>query len=1181
MKSQGRGRQSLLLISMMVFGPALLLGKVTGSISGTARDAQGAVIPGVAVSARNEQTGVVLTAETDSVGFYNFPALPIGTYDVKFQKSGFQDYQETGLIIDVDTALRADAALVIGATVQTVTVTAAAAQVNTETSQTGEVIGGTEMVNLPLNGRAFTDLLTLQPGVVPIGVQLFGTLNPQFNSSNGTLSMSGQRDVQNGYMVNGANTVEGDMGGTLVVPNLDSIAEFRIITSNGGAEYGNYSGGQVNVITKGGTNQFHGDAFEFVRNSDFDSRNFFSATRGVFHQNMFGGTVGGPILHNKLFFFADYQGTRQIIGVDTGDIVVPSMQDKEGNLLDQETNILSNTSANAVGSPYFASVLATRLGYGVTSGEPYFGANCTTTAQCVFPGFIVPQSAWDTPSANILKLIPNPNAGAFFSTAANPNTLQDNRSGLRIDANTKIGMISGYWHYDPWSNVVPYNAGYGGSSVPGFPGTNAGKAQVYTLGITTNFGGNKVNQFTGSYFRNKNLQALATGSGPTLASLGFAAPGVGGIYQEEGPQYQNWPTMSFSHFNLGPSNTVFAYYNQTNQLQDDFSIVKGTHTIKVGADYHWDQFWVAHTENGGDGGFGFNGTETGYDLSDMLVGAPDYFYQGAPSALSLRSYYAGFYGQDSWRVTHNLTVNYGLRWEQTPYWSDSHNRNPDLVLGCQSAIFPTAPSGYCFPGDDGIPKHFARTRWDNFAPRLGVAYAPNFTSGFLHTVFGDAGKTSIRAGFGTYYTNVEGASTFNFASPPYALFFFTSYLPQFSTPFINRQTGNFYSQPFTNPFPVIPALPGDTNINWAADEPINGKNSPTLNDPTPYAEHLDFSIERQLQSSTLLTVSYVGTFGHHLLLTADNNPSNPALCSSLMSPSAVLPGTPTCGPNSETGLFYPVSGPSTGISIRQPFGALYAGNGSFFDAGNSDYHSLQTSLRKTSGRSQWLVSYTFSKAMDDGSGFGDQVFYQGNNHLFEALSVFDLTHNFSASYTYELPFDKLLHSNNRGIRGWKISGVTSFSTGTPIQLYEVDDRSLVGSANNSPQYSSTDEPQYTPGNIVGQHNPRLEFGPGGGLAHPYFNTSLFDFEPLGGQGSANRRFFHGPGINNWNLALLKDVRLTETKRLEFRAEFFNAFNHTQFVGGVDGNILDGPSSFGGIFGAAAPRIGQLAGKFYF
>jgi len=1204
MKFQHRYKQSLLLIAGLTFIPALLFGKVTGNISGTVRDAQGAVVPAVTVTARNTQTGVVQTTQTDSVGFYNFPALVVGTYDVTFQKAGFKEYQEKGLNIDVDTSLTADAALVVGAEREEITVTATAAQVNTQTTQTGEVVGSTEMENMPLNGRAYTDLLALQPGVVPIGVQMFGTLSPGNSLNDGTLSMSGQRDVNNGFMVNGANTVEGDMGGTVIVPNLDSIAEFRIITSNAGAEYGNYSGGQVNVATKSGNNQFHGSAFEFLRNSDMDSRNFYSATRGTLKQSMFGGTFGGPIRRNKAFFFVDYQGTRQILGLDSGDILVPTMADREGNLADQETTIEAANTAPANGAKvngaYFANLLSTRLGYPVTSGEPYFmippppgsaagtlPTPCTSNANCVFPNFMVPQAAWDPVAANTLALVPPANVPntSFFSTSAYPATLQDDKWAVRIDGNTRIGMISGYYHNDPWNNPQPFNPGYGGSTVPGFPNNTVGKAQLLTFGISTPIGGSMVNQFTASYTHNTNITGLSTKTGPTLASLGFAAPNAGGLYEESGSGYANWPEVQLLHFTLGQFNSVIAQYDQVSQIQDDFSKIVGTHTIKFGGNYHADQFWVGHPNNGGNGGFNFNGGETGFDLADMMTGAVNYWFQGAASSLALRSYYIGLYGEDSWRVRPNLTFNYGVRWETTPYWSDSHSRNPDLILGLQSTTFPTAPPGYVFPGDPGVPTHFANTNYHNFGPRVGLAYSPNFSEGFLHTIFGDSGKSSIRAGYGLYYTNIEGAATFNFAAPPYGLFYCCGTYPLYNAPYIDRQTGTVAPQPF----PVPPVHKGATNINWANFEPFGGDVSPLRNSPSPYSEHLDFSIQRQLQANMLLTVSYVGTFGHHLILDAQNNPSNPALCLSLNTAAAVLPNTATCGPYGETGVFYPVNGPAGGETVRGPFnsinpatgGAVFGDDGYYLDAGNSDYHALQVSLRKTAGRLQVLLAYTYSKAMDNGSGFGDQVVLNGNSHQFEALSVFDIPNNFSASYTYELPFDKLFHSNNRGIRGWKISGITTFTNGTPVQIYESDDASLLGSTSNSPQYGFTDEPNRAPGAIYVNRNPRNQyFNSSGVLVNPYFNASLFSPETLGQQGNSSRRFFFGPGLNNWNLALLKDLNLTERLKVEFRGEFFNAFNHTQFVGGIDGGVNDG-STFGGAFNVQAPRIGQVAIKFIF
>jgi hypothetical protein len=1158
------GIKFALLVMVLTLATTLVFAKVTGSISGTVRDAQGAVIPGASVQVRNTQTGVVQTIETDSVGFYNFPALAVGRYDVSFKKTGFGEYKQTGVVINVDTAMQVDATMKVGATQQEVTVTASPAQVETRSAQIGEVIGGQEMTDLPLNGRSYTDLLALQPGVVPINASQYGSLSPSNSLNNGLLSIGGARDVNSGFMVNGANTVEGFGLGTTVVPNLDSIAEFRIITSNAGAEYGNYGGGQVNVVTKSGTNQWHGDVFEFLRNTSLDARNYFSPLRGVFHQNQFGGILGGPIMRDKLFFFVDYQGTRQTVGVNTGRILVPSAAERTGNFSDNASAL-----TGTVNGAYFANILGNKLGYPVAAGEHYYTSGCTSSANCVFPNAIVPQSAWTSVSPNVLPLIPMPNSGRYFSSSANSATLRDDKGGIRIDANTRIGMVSGYYHDDPWTNTNPYNPGYGGSTVPGFPSTALGKAQLVTFSDTTSFGPTMANQFTASYTRNKNIQGNS-GKGPTLASLGFAPPQDEGIYQLT-TQYQNWPYLGFNNFSLGAFNSVISQFNNTYQFQDDITKVVRTHTLKFGADYHWDHIDISHPNNGSNGGFGFNGGETGIDLADMLIGAPNYFFQGSPAGLNLRSYYVGAYAEDNWRATHNLTVNYGVRWEATPYWADAHNRNPVVLLGKQSTTFPTAPAGYVFPGEPGIPKHMANTRWNNFGPRIGFAYSPEFSNRFLHTIFGGQGQSSIRAGFGKYYTNIEGANTFNFAAAPYALFYFSSAPPLFTTPFITRASGQNLGQRFP-----IPALTSSSIIDWSQFEPIGGNRNPLPDSPTPYTEHVDFSIERQITANTLLSMSYVGTFGHHLILNADQNPGNAALCLSVSQPSQVMPGTATCGPFGENGVYHPLTG---GVinSTRAPFGPIFAGNGLQLDIGNSSYHALETTLRHSSGRMSFLFSYTYSKAMDDGSGFGDQVILNPNGTVttFRGLSIYDLTHNFAASYTYELPFDKLFGKNNMATRGWKVSGITQFASGLPVSIFETDDQSLLGNTGNSGFSGGTDEPNLSSGAIFNDKNPRD--------GKPYFNTSLFTKELLGGQGTSRRRFFHGPGINNWNLSLLKDLKLTESKSLEFRGEFFNVFNHAQFYGPfvVDGNINDGPGSFGRVNNAADPRIGQVGIKFLF
>jgi len=277
--------------------------------------------------ALDTDTGIQTSTQTNASGFYNFPALPTGHYEVRITEKGFEEYRQTGLVIDVNTALRVDATMKVGSVNQEVSVTSTAVHVETTNTQMGEVIGNTKMTTLPLNGRSYTDLLALQPGVAPASSGEDSGMAVSGNLNSGALSVSGQRESGNGFIVNGGNAEERLYNNTAIIPNLDSIAEFRILTNNADAEYGNYTGGLINVVTKQGTNQFHGDAFEFVRNPHLDSRNFFSPSLATLHQNIFGGTGGGPVIHDKLFFFADYQGTRLVQGEDSGLIAVPSQQD--------------------------------------------------------------------------------------------------------------------------------------------------------------------------------------------------------------------------------------------------------------------------------------------------------------------------------------------------------------------------------------------------------------------------------------------------------------------------------------------------------------------------------------------------------------------------------------------------------------------------------------------------------------------------------------------------------------------------------------------------------------------------------------------------------------------------------------------------------------------------------------
>ena len=418
--------------------------------------------------------------------------------------AGFKTYQKTGVRIDANSAIRSDAALEVGTISEKIDVSSDAVHVETQTTQMGEVIGSKSMTAVPLNGRAYTDLLALQPGVSPYTATDTGTSGVNDRAVDGGLnsgnqSVNGQREAANGFMVNGSNVEEGKTNGASIIPNIDSIAEFRIITNNFDAEYGNYSGGQINVVTKSGTNNIHGNAFEFLRNTALDAKNYYAAPGSetpVYRQNQFGGTLGGPIKKEKTFFFIDYQGTRQ-----TQAPTVTTQLPSDGNLAGDFSDSAANMTGS-VGGPNFANILSQRLGYTVTDGEPYYVAGCTSSSQCVFPNAAIPQQAWSPVASNMIKLglIPEPNTNNpnfNFVSSQYAQGLRDDKGGIRIDQNTRFGSLFGYYFLDDYLLNSPYPNG--GATIPaaGFPyaATTAGRAQLVNLGATKTLGSYAVNEF--------------------------------------------------------------------------------------------------------------------------------------------------------------------------------------------------------------------------------------------------------------------------------------------------------------------------------------------------------------------------------------------------------------------------------------------------------------------------------------------------------------------------------------------------------------------------------------------------------------------------------------------------------------------------------------------------------------
>jgi hypothetical protein len=1156
-----RPRHPLLAILVTLAAAIPVHADVTGSILGIVTDSSGGVLGGAHVVATNLETGLSRIASSDPTGQYRLLALPVGHYKVEATHAGFQTFLSTGVELTVNEERRVDIVLQVGNVAQSVEVQAAPVQVETTSTQLGDVIGEQKLLSLPLNGRSYIDLLGLQAGVIPVTAASIQQDRPvSGNLSAGNLSVNGQRETANAFLVNGGDVSEGRNLGASVIPNLDSVAEFRLITNSFEAEYGKFSGAIMNAITKSGSNGLHGAAFEFLRNDQLDARNFFDPERGAFKRNQFGYAVGGPFLKNKLFWFTDYQGTREVRGLSTGFVQVPTVAERGGNFAGLNAFVDSSGNPTTVNGPYWAQVLTQRLGYGVQSGEPYSPAGCTLTANCVFPGGVIPQQAFSKPAVGILPYIPMPSTGAnLYATSSQNQRTVDDKAGQRVDL---LNQLTGSWFFYYFFDQANVTSPFGGNNIPGFATGTPRRAQQAVLSNTHVFGPTAVNEARVNYTRDAITTDQVLSGFAKLSDLGFVTgPGTLGIVPNL-PNFQFVPGLTFNAFNTGVNTQLRKQANNTWQAADNFSKIYGPHTLKFGGEF---RYYQINDRNlcAPNGLFSFNGSETGTDFADYLLGAPAGYTQCSFQIMDSRSRYGGAFAEDSFRMKPNITLNYGVRWEVNMPWYDKYNRSETIVPGQQSIEFPTAPKGWVVPGDPGIPQTLAPTRYNNFAPRLGLAYSPAFNDGALGKIFGGPGKTSIRVAYGIFYTSIEDLELFyEEGDAPYGLYWPSIQPPLFEEPFLDRSDGRSQVQRFPFVLPV-PGAPSNKTLDYSVYLPIQGSPGYDIHNRVPYAEHYNLTIQRALSSSTIMTLAYVGTQGHRLIAETESNPGNPRLCLSLRG-TGVKAGTAECGPYGELGVYTRPDGTIVD-GTRGPLGPAFGSDAYTGNIASSSYNSFQASLERKAADFTFLAAYSFSKSMDDSSGYTEWINFT-NYRLSRSLSQYDMTHNFVISYNYLIPFSKAFSALPRRLtEGWSVNGITRFSTGLPITISQGSDLSLTGSG-------STDVPNFI-GPLVTQ-DPRNS-GPGG-LPNQYFSPDAFASGPLGAFGNSNRRFFHGPGINNWDFALHKTTQLRESMSLQFRAEFFNIANHAQFLNPT-GNFTS--SQFGEVTSARDPRIGQLSLKF--
>ncbi|HTW49289.1 MAG TPA: carboxypeptidase regulatory-like domain-containing protein [Acidobacteriaceae bacterium] len=1141
-------------------------------LSGIVTDASGAVIPGATVNVQPAEGGgsAATTTTSDSEGGFRFAALTPGDYVVTATATGFASAQERVTLGPRTPALHLT--LNIAQASETVSVTASGVAIQTNSTETGGTLDARQMETVPLNGRSFTDALAVQPGVAPASssqpnaIVMSGVAStpPSGELDSGALSIGGQRETANSFRVNGADAQEDVNMGVAIVPTLDSIAELNVVTGNYAPEYGSASGGQIGVATKSGTNAWHGSLFEFFRNTGLDARNYFSQERSAFHQNQFGATLGGPVRKDRAYFFADYQGTRVAEGIDTGLISVPTAAERAGNFTTASGSLLTG----CVGGPYFAGLLTQKLGRTVQAGDPFSPAStgCTNGRLAVFTDSVIPQSIWSSAARYLLQYIPQANAGAgTFSTSAAEQRIRDDKGALRLDANTRIGSLAGYYFLDDYDVTDPYPAGTGGATVPGFNALNYGRAQLLALSDTTTFGANTVNQARLSYMRNAaNVGEPRGGVGPSLASQGFTGIVV------LAPQIEGVENVAFNDFTMGVDTTALFQAENIVEGADDWSHIAGKHNLKFGVDAHADQV-NNHPDVYFNGSYSFTGNETGLDFADFLLGVDSSYTQGDARHFYNRNLLIGAFAQDAWQARPGLTLNYGVRWDLLPPWSEKYNQLQTLVPGEQSVVFPNAPEGIVFPGDPGLPRTLAAKQETDFAPRVGLVWAPKFLG---------EGKTSLRASWGEFYIPIEGLSpAIMSANPPYG-YTYTSAVPTlFDTPWTAAVDGSSL-EPTGPRFPLAIAPLGASRthpvgtVNWAQFEPFTGIPAVAPGNVSPYAEDYLASVERELGRGTVLDVSYAGTQAHHLLTLLEANPGNPALCLSLSQASEVAAGSATCGPFGESGTYTTASGQAVN-GTRTRFSPAFGSVSWQKTIGNSHDNALEVSLKHDGNAFGYSVAYTWSQSIDQASSLSDAV-DPIDPSLSRALSAFDLTHNLVANYHWHLPGlpaawygQRWLHAASSG---WTVFGLTRLTTGFPVSLMNNNDTSLLGTQPNGVNNNGADQLNFAPGRLDLKASPRAGNG---------FNTSLFSLPALGDFGNARRRFFHGPGSDDTDLALEKSTAVLDGKALQLRIEAFNLFNHAQFFGptSVEGNI--GSQTFGQIVSAAPPRLMQASARLRF
>ena len=1107
----------VLSFSALFVFTSVALGQNTGTISGTVQDQSGAVVAGANVKAVNPATNFSRETTSATNGFYRFDQLPVGTYTISAEAAGFKKSMTQNVALSVNDALTLDVKLEVGQVSEVVTVSEAPSAVNTETSVVGRTVDNRTLNDLPIlagaGGRNPLQLAPLQAGVMPAGQV-------------GPFSVNGQRAQSNNFLLDGGDSNDLAINVPDAVQGFspDALQEFRILTNTYSADYGRNSGAIVALISKSGTNEFHGNLFHFFRNNKLNATPFFNNAaptfvgprKPQFNVNEFGGTIGGP-LHlprfgeggpaiingkDRTFFFFSYLGFRRRQGVSQS-ATVPNQAQR---------NII-----NAVGTPQARALLA---------------------------------------------LIPAANSGnTLFSVAG--NQLDRDQFSIRGDHrfSDKNSMFVTFFNEDQ-TFADPF--AFGGSTIPGFGTTGDLRFTNVVASDFHTFSPQTVNEFRFSWHQRDTFSVVPVNH-TSPADLG-----IQGIVPDD-PAAAGPPSINITGFsNWG--NTIQGPQGRddnTFQFVDNVSHNHGNHHFKFGGEYR--NYYQNQSFDFINSGFyaftgqmgqifglptipGLNGA-----LSDFARGLPIQYVQNSAGRPRYETQSYNAYVQDDWKIKPNFTLNLGVRYELDKPLVDSEDRVNTFRPGQQSTVFPTAPLGIVFPGDAGITSSTYQTDKNNFGPRVGFAW----------DVLGN-GKLALRAGYGLYYDTVISETTLQFlTSPPFAIQPFTV-CTTINNPLTNPTFGGICSAPIPQLFPFTPARPGD-DFNFVQ----LGTISMTINDPdfkTPYSHQYNMNIQWEFMKNYMLEVGYVGTSGVNLLTRREINPAS------------ILPGFDNDGSDTDARRIFNQGHPLA----DDFFGAVFSNITNQETSANSNYNSLQITLSKRfSDGFYFQNAYTWSHCIDNSSGlrsntrFNDPSADRGNCDQ-------DIRQRNVLSYIYELPMYKDQKGfAGKILGGWQVSGVTVLQTGTPFNITEPTDRSLTGAGSDRPDLVGGSVTFNDPRNTdTANGGPNRYFnGTGGGsgtaATNPFFRRigsgPSLD-EGAGRFGTLGRNVFHGPGDINFDFTLMKRTRIGENKILEFRSEFFNVFNHANF-GNPNGNI--GSVNFGRITTSDDPRLIQFALKFHF